>query len=155
MRSNSKLRAGEKITNFSLFDQHNELFTLDQEKGRKILLSFHPLAWTKICARQMQSLENNWSKFTSLNCLLFGISVDAVPTKHAWAKELGIKHLRLLADFWPHGQVAQSMGLFREKDGFSERANVLLDEEGRIIWFKIYDIKQLPDVDEIMNCLQG
>lgn len=37
--------------------------------GKKILLSFHPLAWTKVCAKQMQSPETNHETFQSLNTL--------------------------------------------------------------------------------------
>jgi len=36
------------------------------------------------------------------------MSVDTVPSKKAWAKELGIKNTGLLSDFWPHGEVASS-----------------------------------------------
>lgn len=46
------------------------------------------------------------------------------------------------------------MGLFREEDGFSQRANILLDEEKRVVWFKIYEIKELPPVEEIIDFLE-
>lgn len=55
----------------------------------------------------MQSLEEHLARFDELKTLPLGISVDSVPCKHAWAKELGVKKLRLLSDFWPHGQVAR------------------------------------------------
>ena len=84
-----------------------------------------------------------------------GISVDAVPTKNAWAKDLGIKETSLLADFWPHGQVARLYGIFREKEGFSERANIIMDEQGRVVFSKVYEISQLPDINEIIGVLKG
>jgi len=65
----------------------------------------------------------------SLNAVAVGISIDSVPCKKAWAESLGIKNTRLLADFWPHGGVAQIYGVFRDKDGFAERANILIDRE--------------------------
>jgi len=44
--------------------------------------------------------------------------------------------------------------LFRELEGFSERANVLIAENGKIEWIKIYDIHQLPDVEEVIQFLK-
>ena len=148
------LAKGEMAPVFTLKDQHGQDFKLSVLRGRRVLLSFHPLAWTKICAQQMQSLEANKETFASLNTVAVGISVDAVPTKNAWAKELGIKETPLLADFWPHGQVARLYGIFREKEGFSERANIILDERGKVVFVKIYEISQLPDINEIIGVLK-
>lgn len=120
-----------------------------------MLLSFHPLAWTKVCGQQMQSLEANQAAFERSGTVCLGMNVDPVPSKHAWAKELGIKKTPLLSDFWPHGMVANSLGLFREKDGFSERANVIIDEQGKVIFVKIYEIPQLPDINEIIDFLKN
>lgn len=138
---------------FKLKDQHNEDFVLSEHKGKKILLSFHPLAWTKICAKQMKALEKDYDTFVSLNTIPLGISIDHVPTKHAWAKKLGLKNLRIIADFWPHGKVAKLYDLFREEEGFSQRANIIIDENGKIIFKKIYQISELPDLKEILDFL--
>ena len=148
------LDKGEMGPDFTLKDQHGKDLKLSELKGRRVLLSFHPLAWTKICAEQMKSLEANKETFASLNTVAVGISVDAVPTKNAWGKELGIKETPLIADFWPHGGVARLYGIFREKEGFSERANIILDERGMVVFVKIYKIGQLPDINEIISVLK-
>jgi peroxiredoxin len=83
-----------------------------------------------------------------------GISVDAVPSKKAWAEHIRLKKLRILSDFWPHGDVAKLYGLFREKEGFSERANVLIDENGKIAFFKVYLIREVPDLEEVFEVLR-
>ncbi|HAD81792.1 MAG: thioredoxin peroxidase [Candidatus Edwardsbacteria bacterium RIFOXYD12_FULL_50_11] len=151
----SVTKTGQKAHDFILRDQHNIEFRLSAFRGRKVLLSFHPLAWTKVCARQMQSLEKNLKTFDLLNTMPVGMSVDAIPSKHAWARELKIRSLRMLADFWPHGKVAQAYGLFRKKEGFSERANVIVDEFGQVVWVKVYPIKELPDIKEIIKFLSN
>jgi len=147
------IKIGQKAPDFILKDQHNIEFKLSAFKGRKVLLSFHPLAWTKVCARQMQSLEKNFKTFDLLNTLPVGLSVDTVPSKHAWTKVLKVKTIRMLADFWPHGKFAKAYGLFREKEGFSERANLIVDEFGKVIWVKVYPIKELPDIKEVIKFL--
>jgi len=149
------LQKGEMTPDFVLKDQNGKEFKLSELRGKRVLLSFHPLAWTRVCAQQMQSLEANKDTFESLNTVPVGISVDSVPTKKAWAESLGIKDIQLLSDFWPHGQVAKLYGIFREENGFSERANIILDENGKIVFSKIYEISQLPDINEIIGVLKA
>ncbi|NJE10495.1 peroxiredoxin [Thermococcus sp. MAR1] len=149
------MKIGEHAPDFVLKDQDGEEFRLGDFRGKKVLLSFHPLAWTGICEKQMKALEENYERFESLNVVPVGISVDPVPSKKAWAEHIGLKKLRILSDFWPHGEVAKLYGLFREKEGFSERANVLIDEEGKVAFFKVYPIREVPDLGEILGLLKA
>ena len=153
MAAKKVLDVGTKVRNFSLKDQNQHIFQLADCKGQNVLLSFHPLAWTPVCAKQMQALEKNNKVFKKLNTVAVGISVDSVPCKSAWAKSLKISKTSLLADFWPHGGLAKALGIFRE-EGFSERANIIVDKNGRIAFKKIYPIAQLPDIDEIIEQLK-
>lgn len=150
----NKIKIGNEIPGFSLRDHKEKEVHLRDFRDKKVLLSFHPLAWTKVCAEQMNSLEKNHELFDKLNTVAFGISVDPIPSKRAWARELGIMHIRLLSDFWPHGEVARAYGIFREKEGVSERANIIIDEEQKVIFFKIYLIHELPDIAEITKILE-
>lgn len=152
MEARPKVR--DKAADFTLPDQNDEEFTLTDFKGKKVLLSFHPAAWTSVCAKQMKALEDNKAVFDQLNTIAVGVSVDTVPSKKAWAESLGIKYTRLLADFWPHGKVAQLYGIFRAKDGISERANIIIDENQKIIFFKVYRLGELPDIQEVIEALR-
>jgi len=151
----NQIKIGDKIQDFRLRDHKDKEVNLHDSQGKKVLLSFHPLAWTKVCAEQMKSLEENHELFTKLDTVAFGISVDPTPSKRAWARELGITHIRLLSDFWPHGEAAKAYGIFREKEGVSERANIIIDEEQKVIFFKIYPAHELPDIAEITKILEG
>ena len=113
------IQPGETAPNFSIKDQNDRTFDLLEQSCKRVLLSFHPLAWTSFCAAQMTSLEENREALESLNTVAVGISVDSVPCKKAWAESLKIANTRLLCDFWPHGKVAQLYGLFREANGFA------------------------------------
>ena len=149
------VKVGEKVKEFSLTDHFGKQVKLSELKGKKVLLSFHPLAWTSVCAKQMQSLDANFPAFEKLNTIALGLSVDSVPSKTAWAKELGISSTRLVADFWPHGGLAKKLGVFREKDGISERANILLDENGAVAWMKVYPIAELPEINEVLAAIKA
>lgn len=151
----SIIEVGKEAPAFVLKDQHGEKVNLSGYRSRRVILSFHPLAWTGVCARQMQALEENRAAFSEWNAEAFGLSVDSVPCKEAWAKNLRIKQTKLLSDFWPHGAVAKSYGIFREEDGFSERAVIILDEQGVVRFAKVYPMREVPNMEEILSALKG
>ena len=146
---------GKKAPDFTLKDQNNNSVKLSRFRGKKVLLSFRPLAWTAVCQDQMRSLEQNHLNLDELNAVALGIGVDSVPSNKAWAEAMHIKNTRLLSDFWPHGDVAKAYGIFRDKDGFSERANIVLDETQKVIFAKTYPISQLPEIEEILKLLRS
>lgn len=144
-------RAG---TGFTLDDQRRTPVTLTPGDGQWWLLSFHPLAWTSPCAAQMQGLEAHQPEFVELDCVAVGISIDSWISKRALGDEIGVAATLLLADFWPHGAVAHAYGLLRERDGFSERANVVVGRDGRIAFVRIYPIDPVPPLDEVLGFLR-
>jgi len=150
----SVIKVGAEAPVFVLSDQHGEKVELGKLRGKRVILSFHPLAFTPVCAKQMKALEENQEEFARLNTVALGISVDSVPAKHAWAKDLGIKETQLLSDFWPHGGVAHSLGIFRSADGYSERAVIILDAEGIVRFSKVYPMSEVPDMGEILEQLR-
>jgi peroxiredoxin len=154
MRQRPMIKLLDPAKNFSLKDQNDKTFDLLEHAGCRILLSFHPLAWTAFCAGQMKSLEENAETFANLNTVPVGISVDSVPCKKAWADNLKITRTPLLCDFWPHGKVALDYGLFREANGFSERANVLIDTNMAIAFVKVYPVHSVPDIQEIIGFIE-
>ncbi|MDD5476407.1 MAG: redoxin domain-containing protein [Syntrophales bacterium] len=83
MAEKTLIQLGKKVPNFTLKDQNGADFTLSGCVGKKVLLSFHPLAWTGICADQMKSLEKNRKKIEAAGAVAVGISVDSVPCKTA------------------------------------------------------------------------
>jgi peroxiredoxin len=149
------IKVGDAAPDFALKDQNGKMVKLSSLKGRKVLLSFRPQAWTSVCHDQMRSLEENYDKFGKLNTVALGIGVDSTPSNKAWAEAMKIKNIRLLSDFWPHGEVSRAYGLFREQDGFSERANVILDETQKVVFVKVYPTSQLPDIEEVIRFLGG
>ena len=151
----NRIAVGEMAPDFVLKDNRVQDVRLSEYRGKKVLLSWHPLAWTGVCAEQMKALEANLAEFEKYNTVPLGMSIDSYPSKNAWAKELGVANVKLLADFWPHGKVAQDYGLFIEEKGFSERANVLIDETGKVVWVKVYEIPELPDIAEVLSKVRG
>jgi len=149
----SPIAVGAIAPDFVAKDQNNQEIRLSAYRGKKVLLSWHPLAWTAVCTDQMRALEANWQNFQKLNTIPLGFSVDPVPSKAAWAAVLQIKNISLPSDFWPHGKIAQDYGIFNAEKGFSERANIIIDEAGVVKWVKVYPLPLLPDINEVLQVL--
>jgi peroxiredoxin len=149
-----RIAVGKGIPAFELKDHNGTLHDAVALRGKNILLSFHPLAWTGVCQRQMESLEMNVDVFKQLNTVAFGVSVDSVPCKKAWAESIHVKETPLLADFWPHGGLAQALGIFKEDAGISERANIVVDVSGVVRWIKVYPVGEVPNPEEVIQVLR-
>ena len=125
------LAAGKRVKDFTLKDQNGQDFTLSAFKGKKVLLSFHPLAWTSICAKQMQALEKNVKVFEKAGAVAVGLSVDSVPLQDRLGRNLKIRKTRLLADFG-HGRLpppgAVPQGLLRSAPTSRRRGQGCLDQ---------------------------
>ena len=154
MNQTRLVKPGDPAKNFSLKDQNDTTFDLYENMEKRVLLSFHPLAWTGVCEIQMKSLENKHDELAKLNTVPLGVSVDSVPCKKEWADYLELDKTWILADFWPHGDVAKKYDLFIEKAGISGRANVLIDEKGNIEWTRVYEIPEIPDIEEVIRHLK-
>jgi peroxiredoxin len=150
-----RIDIGDMAPDFTLEDNRKRPIHLAGYRGTKVLLSWHPLAWTSVCAQQMKSLEDHLADFAARSTIAMGLSIDSVPSKNQWAKQLLIAETMLLSDFWPHGGVARAYGLFREVEGTSERANVLIDASGKVQWVKVYGAHELPDIEEVLEHCAG
>ena len=103
----------------------------------------------------MKSLEEHFEDFQKNNAIALGIGVDSVPSNKEWAKSMELKKTQLLSDFWPHGEVSKAYGVFIEKDGFSERATILIDGNGNVTFTKLYPMGELPDIHEILKLIKS
>lgn len=149
------LKAGDEAPDFELRSHKGGTIRLSDFRGRSnVVIAFHPLAFTPVCASQMRTYEATSGRLQSADAVVLGVSVDAQPAKAAWAESLGSISFDLLSDFHPHGEVARQYGVMREADGISERAVFVVDKHGRIAWAKVYGIPEQPDVDEVFRALR-
>lgn len=117
---------------FELANQFGEHVRLRDFRGRSaVALVFFPLAFSSTCTSELCDLRDNLALFTAAGVELIGISVDSKATLRAWAGQEGYD-FTLLADFWPHGDVAKQYGVFLEDKGFANRATFVIDAGGVI-----------------------
>jgi alkyl hydroperoxide reductase subunit AhpC len=120
-----------------------------------VIIAFHPGAFTNVCSAEILDLELRKDELSAEGAQTVTISADAPASKAAWGKAIGAKETPLLADFWPHGEVAKQYGVFNEKLGMAERATFIVDEDGKVIWKKVYDMHDVPDLEEVKGALRS
>ncbi|WP_412540017.1 peroxiredoxin [Longispora sp. K20-0274] len=126
------LQSGSTAPEFTLKDQNNQDVALGDFRGTKnVLLVFYPLAFTGICQGELCQVRDNLSAFASDSVQVLTVSVDSPFTHKVWAEQQGYD-FPLLADFWPHGAVAQAYGVFNDEKGFANRGTFLIDKDGVI-----------------------
>ena len=127
------LKVGDEAPDFELRSHRGGTVKLSSFRGdRQVVVAFHPLAFTPVCATQMSGYQSNLDRFESLGAAVLGVSVDAQPAKSAWAQSLGTISFDLLSDFHPHGDVARRYGVYRENDGISERLRHASSEDANV-----------------------
>jgi peroxiredoxin (alkyl hydroperoxide reductase subunit C) len=145
MDSVLKVKVGEPAPDFVLPSVSGEKIALNQFLGQKnIVLSFVPAAFTPVCSQQFPGYTIVKNVFDETDAVLLGITVDNIPTLHAWTRQMGTVWFHVLSDFWPHGAVAKKYGVFRS-DGFTERAVFIIDKKGIIRFIQVSDINKKPD----------
>jgi peroxiredoxin len=150
------LRAGEMAPDFEMTNHRRQKVRLSDFRGKKhVVLAFHPMAFTPVCAGMMTGYEKERARFDAADAVVFGASTDPQPCKAGWATALGGISFDMLSDFHPHGLVSQQYGVYREQDGLSERAVFVIDKEGRVAWSKVYDMDTQPDNGEIFAALDS
>ena len=148
------LKPGDSAPDFELRSHRGGTVKLSDFRGKQnVVVAFHPLAFTPVCATQMSSYEKDINRFDAADAAVLGVSIDAQPSKSAWAKELGVSSFDLLSDNYPYGDVAKKYGVFRDTDGISDRAVFVIDKQGKVRWSRVYDIPQHPNNEDVFNAL--
>jgi len=123
---------GTEAPDFTLKDQNNQEVTLSSFRGdRSVLVVFYPFAFSSICTGELCAVRDDLGSLQNSDVQILAISVDHTFTLKAWADAQQFD-FPLLADFWPHGKVAQDYGVFNAKAGFALRGTFLVDTAGTV-----------------------
>ena len=124
------VEVGSRAPDFTLKDYNKQNVTLSSYQGASnVLLVFYPFAFSGICTGELCQLRDELADYTSADVQVVGVSVDTPYSLKAWTKEQGYQ-FPLLSDFWPHGEVAKTYGVFLEEAGMAVRGTFLVDKSG-------------------------
>ncbi len=142
-----KVKAGQPAPDFTLPAVSGKEISLSDYRGKSnVVISFVPAAFTPVCSDQWPGYNIVQDMFEESDAILLGITVDNIPTLHAWTRQMGKLWFEVLSDFWPHGAVADKYGVLRS-DGVSERALFFIDKAGIISAILVMDINHRPDLE--------
>jgi peroxiredoxin len=87
-----------------------------------------------------------------------GVCTDTVFSHIAFQKSLGGLSFPLATDRWPYAKTAEVFGVFPPTKHpipfINDRAIFIVDKHGKIAWSKIYELKELPDNQEVLAALK-
>ena len=146
------IAVGQAAPEFTLKDQSQKDVKLSDYKGKNVVIIFYPLDWSPVCTNEHACLVNDMKKFETLDAQVLGVSVDSVWSHKAYAEKMGIQY-PLLADFHPRGAVADKFGVYLADKGITGRAIAIVNKDGKVAWFKQYDIPTVPDINEVAQAL--
>jgi peroxiredoxin len=150
---NAPLPIGTPAPDFALPGPNGQMVRLSDYRGKPVVLVFYPLDWSPTCSDQLSLYQSELAEFQRRGAQVLAISVDSLYSHGAWAAVRGLS-FALLADFQPKGAVAQQYHVYREAEGFSERALYVIDDEGIIRYAHVSpQLHQVPDIYELFTAL--
>ena len=151
------LEIGQKAPNFSLPNENGDLISLNDFKGRKLVLYFYPKDSTPGCTTEAKGFTALVADFEAANTVILGASKDSIKRHQNFINKQDLK-INLLSD--EEGVLCEAYTVWvlkklygREYMGI-ERATFLIDEDGMIqnIWRKV---KVKGHVDAVLEAAQA
>jgi mycoredoxin-dependent peroxiredoxin len=147
------VEVGEQAPDFELKDQHGAPVTLSGFRGKKnVVLVFYPLAFSGVCSSEMCAMRDDFPEVDREDVELLAVSVDSGFVLRTWA-ERDHFNFAMLSDFWPHGAVAKSYGVFDDEKGVATRGTFIIDKSGVVRWKVVNPIPQARDIAEYQKAL--
>lgn len=118
---------------FTLPDIAGEPFALSSLRGKKVVLMFFPFAFTGVCTGELCAIRDNENDFIDDDTVVVSVSCDSRYTLQNFVNAENFTHV-FLSDFWPHGEVSKTYGVFNDERGMAIRGTFILDREGVVQW---------------------
>ena len=143
---------GQLAPDFELVNQFGEPVRLSDYRGSNVVVVFYPFAFSGICTGELCEIRDNIAAFEDSNAVVLAISVDSKFTLRAYAQQESYG-FDLLADFWPHGAVARTYGVFDDDSGMALRGTFIIDAAGVIRYVVVNPRGQARDLAEYRRAL--
>jgi peroxiredoxin Q/BCP len=139
------MTVGDQATDFTLKDGDGADWTLNDHRGKTVVLLFYPGDNTPVCTRQMCSVRDHWSEYQATGAEVVGISTDTVESHQGFAEKHSLP-LRLLSD--QDGKVSAQYGMKSWLPGRAARGVVVIDKDGKIAHLKVQPLSLFRPADE-------
>ena len=144
---------GSAAPDFELSDQHGNKVSLASFKGKKnVVLLFYPFSFTGTCTGELCAMRDDLAAFQNDGVQVLAVSCDSMFTQRIFAEKEGYE-FPVLADFWPHGAVAQSYGIFDDVRGCSLRGTFVIDKNGIVRWQIVNGLGDARNLEDYKTAL--
>ncbi|WP_129663878.1 peroxiredoxin [Phytoactinopolyspora endophytica] len=143
---------GMLAPDFELPDHHGATWRLSALRGRPVVVVFYPYAFTGVCTGELRALRDELVPSVPDDAQVLAISCDTKFALRVFAEREDIS-FPLLSDFWPHGAVATSYGVFDEERGCALRGTFVIDGEGIVRWSVVNAIPDARDISDYQRAL--
>ena len=127
------IEPGNPAPDFTLKTEDGEDFTEAELQGHTTVLVFYPLAFSPLCTDQFQIYEETLDELEEQGARMYGVSVDSPYAQKAFRDLAGVS-IPMLSDFEPKGSASMAFGAWFAPAGFSNRALVIVREDGIVAW---------------------
>lgn len=130
------LEIGTKAPDFSLPDQNGEIHSLEEYKGKKVILYFYPRDNTAGCTTQACGFAERYPQFLEKNAVVLGVSKDSIASYKKFEEKYELP-FTLLSD--TELSCIQAYDVWKEKNNYGKktmgvvRTTYLIDEQGIIV----------------------
>lgn len=125
-------------------------------KGKWNVLTFYPGDFTFVCATDLEELEKKYKDFKDENAEVFAISADSIFSHREWAQtspRVSKSQIPLVEDF--KKSMISQYGFLNEESGAARRGLIIIDPEGNLQYYSVFNDNLGKDVDHIYNAFQG
>jgi peroxiredoxin len=149
------VEVGDVAPDFELPDQDRRPVRLSAYRGSKhVLVVFYPLSFTGTCEGELCAIRDRIAVFRNDDVETLAVSVDSTAVHARWASDQGFD-FPILADFWPHGEVARTYGVLDESSGLALRWTFLVDREGVVRYRDLNPVPEARDQERWRQALAG
>jgi len=153
-----KIQKGEKAPNFTLRATDKSEVSLEDYKGKNVVLLFFPLAFTGTCTEELCNMRDDIATYNDLSAEILAVSVDSLFTLEKFKEAQGY-NFPLLSDF--NKTVSRAYDTFYEDfvldmKGVSKRSAFVIDKEGVIQYAEVLESAgDLPNFEAIKETLSS
>jgi len=137
----------------ALVDDKFEQVSLEDYKGKWVVLFFYPLDFTFVCPTEIREFSRRSDEFKALGAEIIGCSIDSVYSHLAWTKELGKLNYPLMSDITK--DVSRDYGILIEEKGVALRGLFLIDPDQMLRYQVVHDLSVGRSVDETLRVLKA
>jgi peroxiredoxin len=147
------VQTGTQAPEFTLPDQNKQPVTLSSFRGQKnVLLVFYPFAFSPVCTNELRQVRDELPRYQNENVQILAVSTDPTFSPKAFAVAEGYE-FPLLSDFWPHGELARTYGVFNETPGMANRGTFVIDKDGLVRFNEMNPPGMPRDQDDWLRAL--